>query len=284
MPPKREGVTHHNHSLSFQELRIYASQAREELRCLSQDFCYLRAREHGKPGSFVWRVGRAECEATLCQVVMPFFMCSRQLLSPTWPGVEQVIEWHQADVDPSRGCPAKVVGQQYVVGAGDCWLQRPGLARLDPRGSKKREQLKTACVYPAAGSKLAFPPGRHVKHRLTGLYYELEFFVVAREVAGKGQVEPGWVGTSDTVERSVRLVMYLHQLMFYLAQGYTGVSQIPCGQHDVLMHLGECKGCCCCPWHFRLGSKRENKLKSNQFRSRKGLNNDIHYGVAPEGL
>lgn len=276
------GVDHHNHKLSYDELRTHVSRPRHELRCLEQAYTYIRAREHGKPCVFVWQVSRAEAQATLCDVVMPFFFRSRQLLSAVWPGAGQVMQWHQEDADPQVGCPDKPAGQQYRVGDGECWLQMPGLVRLDPRGKKKRKEIESACVYPAAASKLHFQSDRYVRHHVVGGYYEVQLYVAAKVVGREGA--RGWVAVSRSAVRRVHLAMQLHQLIFYLVKGYTGLRSIPFGQGDVLVHLGECKGCCCCPWHLKRASKRENAFRAIRFRGRKGINNNIDYAADPEGM
>lgn len=105
-----------------------------------------------------------------------------------------------------------------------------------------------------------------------GTYQQLEFWLNGRQVgreAGRDGA-PYWVAVTGNDERRVRVRLYLHQLVFYLAKGYTGLPQIPHGQSRVIIHLGECKGCCCCPWHFKLGEKSENSLTANQFRKWRG--------------
>lgn len=268
MDATMEGVQVGMQTLEYHELRSYVNQ-QYECRCLEQDFTYIKARElHGGP--CVWKVSGDECESVLCEVVMPFFMCSKQLLRGVWGNAQQVMGWHRDDSNGS--CLDKPVGVQYSLGMGLSWLRRPGLVRLDPRSDKKRKEIKSACVYPAASSKVIFDTDREVKFHKAGTYQQVEFWMNGRQV-GREAVRGGapyWMAVTGNAEMRVRVRLYLHQLVFYLAKGYTGLPQIPYGQGRVIIHLGECMGCCCCPWHFKLGDKSENSLRANQFRYWKG--------------
>jgi hypothetical protein len=91
-----------------------------------------------------------------------------------------------------------------------------------------------------------------------------------------------WVAVIGSDQSRVRVRLYLHQLVFYLAKGYTGLPQIPYGQGMVIIHLGECQGCCCCPWHFKLGDKSENSHRAIQYKNKNGKN-ARKYNELPEG-
>lgn len=94
---------------------------------------------------------------------------------------------------------------------------------------------------------------------------------------------PGWEALPSTPERAVRLRICLHQLIFYLSMGFTGFAQIPFGQNRGIMHLGECQGCCCCPWHFQAGGKSENMHRAVQYRRFRCEGGKINYADPPLG-
>jgi len=280
MEETMEGVQVGVQTLEYDHLRSYVNQ-QHEFRCLDQDFTFIKAREV-PGGPCVWKAAVDECESLLCEVVMPFFMCSNQLLRAVWGNAQHVMDWHRDDSNGS--CPDKPVGVEYSLGMGLCWLKRPGLVRLDPRRDKKKREIKSACVYPAVSSKIIFDTDRQVEFHKAGTYQQLEFWLNGRQVGreeGRGGA-PDWVAVTGNDERRVRVRLYLHQLVFYLAKGYTGLPQIPYGQSRVIIHLGECKGCCCCPWHFKQGDKSENSLRANQFRKWRGRHTR-EYTELPKG-
>jgi hypothetical protein len=127
-------------------------------------------------------------------------------------------------------------------------------------------------LHPAARSKWIFPEGREVVVREVGGrkgYLQVQFWVHAglranekvSECFDGGQVEV-WKdrGPGQQVEH-VQLEMGLHQLVCFLSRGFTNMACMPVGQELVVIHQGECKGCCCAPWHLDLRDKSENDLR-----------------------
>lgn len=127
---------------------------------------------------------------------------------------------------------------------------------------------------------------RHVSYCRPGGYVQLQFVVRARRVGGVSSQAvgaiPAWQPIVDACEETSLVSLYLHQLVFYMSKGYTSLDQLPAGQSRVVMHLGECSPCCC-PWHLRLGSKAENKLRGTQARRKMGRHR-VRYDDATDGM
>ena len=225
----------------------------------------------------------------LALVVMPFFLCSTQLLAPTFPGAAVLERWHR------RG-----VASQEEAGPSNppTWLQRPGLVRLDPRSAKKRRELVTACVLPAVASKVEHTtqqgrPSRHVSWRATPIGPVVTFDLVATQVAGPVRRTGRWGALAGQAQATHRVEVSLHSLVHFMSLGEVDwqdvtagpdpvfQGQLVGGQDFVVMHLGECDPRCCCPWHLRFGGKAENKARGERARKRKGVHCDFAYPTAP---
>ena len=256
-------------------------------------------------GEAVLSLSKAEWMAVLVAVVMPFFVSAPRLLSPSWPGsVTTVVGWHNggnaSPVDaPSSSAPMPT------------WLERPGLVKLDKRSGAKRKEICTACVYPSVRGKVrhtdqgqAYP--RRVKWWYAGKsstrpndrYVWLTFRANAKVVAGPGKAARksrstglkrsflGWVGMQNARSQDVVVGLYLHNLIYYLKKGVKYWDDMPfanrpVGRGHVVLHLGECRKGCCCPWHLKLRPHRENRVRYLRAYKNRGRLRDFSYAEAP---
>lgn len=159
------------------------------------------------------------------------------------------------------------------------WIERPGCVKFwdkkkgaDSLG-KAAAELLTCCVFTAAGSKIDYS-GAHregtrdrvVQHSMQAKgYTKLVFWLRASKERQAGE-DGTWVPCVDQQEGWFRVEMLLHQLIFYLKEGYQDprLSPFDVGPFDqrrVIMHLCE-QPRCCCPWHLHLGEKSENMLRA----------------------
>lgn len=279
--------------LDGKEFRGYASQ-QKEMGALSRRSTLLRATllDGQERQAVILNVARAEWREVLELVIMPFFLRSTQLLCPHWPGLAMVMDWHRAGgAPPETDRPSSSNTPQT-------WLERPGLVKLDKRWGKKRKEIVTACVAPAASSKIThlalvgeeWVNQRDVKWKLGGGgYYQLTFNVRAAVIA-KGCRGSQWEEMDGEAEGVMRVQLYLHQLMFYFRKGFTDWRDLPLTKQVVgsksrgIVHVGECRKGCCCPWHLEMRSQQENVLRSYRYRKQKGSNHHYTYTEQPEGV
>lgn len=168
------------------------------------------------------------------------------------------------------------------------------MVKLDGRGGKKRRDLGTACVFPAPRSRVDHGQNvRRVQWQQKSNGHMVSFDVHATLVAQPGQPVGGeayWEACPQPQGEQVhRVRLYLHALVLYMAEGFARWQDLPLSslpvdsQSIVVLHLGECGGCCA-PWHMRLGSKRENSLRQQRFMLERGRHLDYSYQDRPEGV
>jgi hypothetical protein len=100
-----------------------------------------------------------------------------------------------------------------------------------------------------------------------------------------------WGAVDEGPPSSYRVKVYLHDLVFFLAQGVMdwralAFARRKVGTEFVVLHLGECPHGCCAPWHLDLRRQQENRLRSN--RAKAGVRPDrashFQYTQAPAGV
>lgn len=277
------------------------------LNTRQEGFCF-RARTPGSEKGqwrhvIVW-LPREEGIRMYKEVVHPMFLRSPSLVLPhydceqLWRGhCGQVVDRSGASTSPWVCYPGCVVIDSRASSRGQ------GKAGL----SKKAEELCSDCVFPAARSKVdhgkrACSEGGDVSWTGSPVeYYQAKCAVDKAEVwaewvgdvgameerakekkkdkqkkGGKQQGPPpgSWVGQQEP-EPTDKLVVwvYLHQRMYYMARGLTRWNVSPLNsvvgyQDRVKLHLGECKGGCCAPWHIGDNTQADNLSRAQGVPSR----------------
>jgi hypothetical protein len=239
-----------------------------------QPFFLLKANEVGRGrsrGVFIFKVARTECPLLLELVILPLFTESRQL---------HLVEYNRNALDLlHRGLQPPVneggAGPSEVM----YWIEKPGCVKFwdkkkgpDLKGKAARELL-TCCVFTGARSKIDYSGAqregtrdRAVQHSMQAQgYTKLVFWLRASKERQAGE-DGSWVPCQDMQEGWFRVEMLLHQLIFYLKEGFQDPSMCPFDvgpfdQRRLVMHLCE-QPRCCCPWHLHLGRKAENMLRA----------------------
>lgn len=275
--------------LGDSQLTAYLRQ-QHPLKRLERDQGLLRATkvDGGKRVSRIFSVSRQEWASVLSLVVLPFFQCSRELYAAVF--VESNLRLlHRGKLIPFSG---------EDLGEGPSslptCLSRPGCVKLwdkkgeweERRGGKKRKELCTACVFPAARSKIVHPVDKSVSWSIVEGYYKVSFKLEALIVAEVNR-SGSWVAKkSRLLTHSVEL--RLHHLIWYLSTGCQSWQECALTQSQVILHIGECKPGCCCPWHLKLGTKSENEkrarlrpARANGVDGRAGSFSPLSYRVEP---
>lgn len=239
----------------------------------------------------VFQVTPAEWKSILIYVVQPFFVYSPQLLSPMWPGSREVVrQWH---IDGKTAEGAVAGYDPTAVNTQMTWFSYPGLVKFSYTSSKKRIDLRTACVFPATHNNIykAFAPfnegqnGRHVSWNVVrgkrigtsgqwDGYYWVEFDLMNADVVAKASDEK-WEAQEPHSIPSCRVGLLLHDLIYFMKAAYQRWEDVP-GRNPnvystkyVVLHLGECRKGCCCPWHLDMRTQQENVRRYNKLKRRK---------------
>lgn len=229
------------------------------------------------------RVVKGELDRVVENVVLPLFKHSPSLVATSF-------EWGYV---VGKHCSVEDVGEGAGPSSLPSWLERPGCVKIDSRGKGKpgglvkvARDLCTSCVLPSPKTKILVPNG--VALRRSGkAFWQLEFVLHAKVVGRPGQPGGSWELHEGAACQRLRVGVMLHQLLFYLSEGFVSERQYPFdvawdSQQHVVMHLCESKRGCATPWHLAMGGHAENLLRHVQFVEDRGKHLAHHYAQQPQ--